>query len=135
MADYLVYFAQDALSSTGIACNLDVPLHLPEIPVATEVRHSVFMAVKEAMNNAVKHAAPKEIQLELDVIENRITIGVTDDGKGFCVEQASGVGSGLENMRKRMRAVGGTAEFQTEPGCGTFVRFQVSIGEEMVATP
>ncbi|HZI32908.1 MAG TPA: histidine kinase, partial [Candidatus Binatia bacterium] len=70
MADYLVYFTKDFLGSTSIACKLEVPLNLPDIPVATEVRHSVFMVVKEALNNAVKHAAPGEIRLGLEVAEN-----------------------------------------------------------------
>jgi signal transduction histidine kinase len=132
MADYLVYFTGDLLTHTRITCKLAVPLNLPDIPVATEVRHSVFMVVKEALNNAVKHTAPKEIRLVLDVAENRISIVVSDDGKGFRLEQAAGVGNGLENMQKRMRAIGGQVEFVTEPGKGTSVKFYIPI--DMVKT-
>jgi signal transduction histidine kinase len=129
MADYLVYFTKDFLGSTSITCQLEVPLNLPDIPVAAEVRHSAFMVVKEALNNAVKHAAPGKIQLRLEVMGSRISIMVADDGRGFSLDQASGVGNGLENMQKRMDAIGGTVEFATKPGQGTSVKFHVPINE------
>jgi len=128
MADYLVYFTKDLLRSTTISCKLEVPLSLPDIPVATEVRHSVLMAVKEALNNAVKHSASNEIQLGLEVGGNWISIVVADNGKGFNLDQASEVGNGLENIHKRMSGIGGRVEFTTEPGQGTSVKFHVPIG-------
>jgi len=129
MADYLVYFAKDFLSSTLITCKLEVPLNLPDLPVATEVRHSIFMVVKEALNNAVKHAASREIRLGLEVTEGCISIVVADDGSGFSLDQAAGVGNGLENMQKRMGAIGGRVEFDTKLGQGTSVKFHVPFGE------
>lgn len=129
MADYLVYFMKDFLSSTGINCSLEVPLKLPDIPVPTETRHNLFMAVKEALNNAVKHAAPQHIQLGLAATENQITVVIIDDGKGFNLDDAMEVGNGLENMQKRMSAIGGKLEFDTQTGHGTSVRFHVPLGE------
>src|SRR6202030_2150849 len=66
MADYLVFFTEDFLRPSGIDCCLEVPLNLPGIPVTAEVRHNVFMVVKEALNNAVKHAAAGQIRFGLD---------------------------------------------------------------------
>lgn len=130
MADYLVYFTEDLLNSTAIACKLEVPLDLPDIPVAAEIRHSVFMVVKEALNNAVKHAAPKEIKLGLQLSGNLACIVIADDGRGFNLDQAAGVGNGLENMLKRLDAVEGKLEIETKPGGGTSVKLQVPIGGE-----
>lgn len=129
MADYLVYFTKDLLGSTPIVCKLEVPLNLPAIPVATEVRHSLFMVVKEALNNAVKHGAASEIRLGLAVTDQELSIVVADNGRGFRLDQAAGVGNGLENMQKRMRAIGGGLEFSTQLGQGTAVRFFIPIGE------
>jgi signal transduction histidine kinase len=134
MADYLVYFTKDLLSSTTITCKLEVPLNLPDIPLATEVRHSMFMVVKEALNNAIKHAAPKEIRLALDVSGNQISIVVADDGEGFQLDQAAGVGNGLENMQKRLSAIGGKVTFSTQLGQGTSVQFHVPIGLGSIAS-
>lgn len=129
MADYLVYFTKDLLGSTNIDCKLEVPLNLPDLPVATEVRHSIFMVVKEALNNAIKHAAPQEIRLGLDVTENEISIIVADNGAGFRLDRAAGVGNGLENMQKRMNAIGGGVAFSTQLGQGTSVRFHIPTGK------
>jgi signal transduction histidine kinase len=128
MADYLVYFTKDLLGSTAIACKLEVPLNLPDLPVATEVRHTVFMVVKEALNNAIKHAAATEIKLGLEVAEKQIAILVADNGSGFRLDRAAGVGNGLENMQKRMDNIGGGVEFSTQLGQGTSIRFHVPLG-------
>jgi signal transduction histidine kinase len=134
MADYLVYFTKDFLGPTGIACSLEVPLNLPDIPVTAEARHNLLMAVKEALNNAVRHAAPRQIRLGLELTENRITVLVADDGRGFCVDEASGVGNGLENMQKRLSAIGGKFQLQSEVGHGTTVRLQVPLRQSKKAT-
>lgn len=132
MADYLVYFTKDFLSPTGIACNLEVPLNLPDIPVTAETRHNLLMAVKEALNNAVRHAAPRQIRLGLELTEDCITVLVADDGRGFNLDEASGVGNGLENMQKRLSAIGGELQLQSEAGHGTTVRLQVPLRQSKI---
>jgi len=128
MADYLVHYAQDFLRPTGVACELDVPLEVPEIPLTAEVRHNLFMVVKEALHNAVKHAAPRRIKLGLEFHpENQLSIVVSDDGRGFHLDQAAAVGNGLENMNRRMREIGGELKLQSEPGQGTTVTLLLSL--------
>ncbi len=122
LADYLVYCAQDFLRPTGIACELDVPLEVPGIRLTAEVRHNLFMVVKEALHNAVKHAAPRRIKLSLDYNpEAQLTISVNDDGRGFEPDKAEGEGNGLENMRRRMAEIGGELRLQSAANEGTTV--------------
>lgn len=125
MADYLVFYSEDFLRPSGISCCLDVPLNLPGIPVSAEVRHNLFMAVKEALNNAVKHAAAHQIKFRLDYTTNRLTVEIADNGRGFRFDEITAVGNGLENMRKRMSAIGGELTIQSEPGQGTTVKLQM----------
>lgn len=134
MADYLVYFTKDFLSLTGIGCVLEVPLKLPDIPIASETRHNMFKAVKEALNNAVKHAAPRQIRLALELRNQRITVIVADDGTGFNLEEAAQMGNGLDNMRKRMSAIGGEIEYKTQAGCGTSVKFHIPLREKRITS-
>ncbi len=122
MADYLVHYAEEFIRPSGIACELDVPLNVPGIPLTAEVRHNLFMVVKEALHNAVKHAAARRITLGLAFQPDRqLWISVSDDGRGFSPDHETSVGNGLENMDRRMRDIGGELKLQSAAGQGTTV--------------
>lgn len=125
MADYLVFFTEDFLRPSGIACKLDVPLNLPDIQVTAEVRHNVFMVIKEALNNAVKHAAASQVQFGFSYDANRLKAEVSDNGKGFCQDATVKASDGLENMRRRMLAIGGELNIKSASCQGTAVQLQV----------
>jgi signal transduction histidine kinase len=127
MAGYLVHSAKEFLRSTDVRCALDVPLRLPDLPVSATVRHNVLMVAKEALNNAVKHAAASEIRLSLECSGELLTIEVADDGKGFDAGTSSVSGNGLEIMRKRLGSVGGELRLRSEPGRGTTVRMSLRL--------
>ena len=130
LADYLVYCAQDFLRPAGVACDLDVPLEVPGIPLTAEVRHNVFMVVKEALNNAVKHAAPHRIKLSLDFSpQGQLSISVTDDGRGFQPGHAPQDGNGLENMQRRMRDISGELKIISAPNEGTTVTLLLTVAQ------
>lgn len=127
LADYLVHYTEDFLRPTGIAYELDVALALPDVLVSAEVRHNVYMAVREALNNAVKHAAPTRIWLGLSVDGNQLTLIVRDDGCGFShVALASG-SDGLVNMRQRLADIGGELLITSVPGLGTTLTLHVRL--------
>jgi signal transduction histidine kinase len=85
------------------------------------------MVVKEALNNAVKHAAPHCIRLNLECLQNVLAIEVADDGKGFNPGSTSVFGNGLGIMQKRLKSVGGELQLKSEPGRGTTVRVKVRL--------
>lgn len=132
MADYLAYFTEDFLRSTGVSCRLEVPSRLPNIPLTAEVRHNLFLVVKEALNNAVKHADPRQIKLGLELKNDQLVIEVSDDGKGFGLDGTTTMGNGLENMQKRLNAIGGQLQVKSKPGQGTTVRLQVSLEKNSI---
>ncbi len=61
LIDYTGQFATDYLRDAGIRCLLDVPEQTPVREVPSNVRHNVFLAVKEALQNIVKHARATEV--------------------------------------------------------------------------
>jgi signal transduction histidine kinase len=111
---------------------------LPNLPVSAEVRHNLFLAFKEALNNVVKYAAATEVQIALIPGDSSFELRVTDNGRGF---SASGInpsppgqpvpettsGHGLGNMRRRLEEIGGRCELQSEPGRGTRLSFHVHL--------
>lgn len=128
VADYLVFFARDFLGPTNITRSLDIPLKLPDIHLPVEVRHNLFMAVKEALNNAVKHSEGSEIKLRLGLAEDGLlTIEVSDNGRGFEFGPAAKTGDGLDNMRRRLHEIGGELVVTTIPGKGTSIKLQLPL--------
>lgn len=137
LASYFERFAQDMLVPAGIRCRLDLPLQFPEWHLTSEVRHNVFLAFKEALHNAVKHSGATEVFVRLTVKEKSFELSVEDNGRGFAAgEKAKNLpaapgraasGNGLENMRKRLAAIGGNCDIQSASGAGAKVIFYVQI--------
>jgi signal transduction histidine kinase len=133
LMNYLEKFAQDFLATAGLRCRLDVPLQFPSWLLTSEVRHNLFLACKEALNNIVKHARASEARFSLTVQQTGFTLVIEDDGCGFVPESIGGNGSpdriqhgnGLENMRRRLGEVGGVCSVTSAPGKGTRVTFEV----------
>src|SRR5262249_40669626 len=56
LINYVCKYAQEFLALAGLRYRLEVPPQLPPTPIAPELRHNVFLAAKEAVNNVVKHS-------------------------------------------------------------------------------
>jgi signal transduction histidine kinase/ligand-binding sensor domain-containing protein len=134
LVTYLGRFAQQFLSAAGVRCRLDVPVYLPAAGVTSEVRHNLFLALKEALHNVVNHARATEVRLTLKLDSDRFTLCVADNGKGFSPNTDSlgeadaarlSSGNGLPNMRKRLEGIGGQCILDTAPGEGTRVQFVI----------
>lgn len=87
---------------------------------------NIFRVIKEAINNAVKHAHAKNIGLKFTCENNQINIEITDDGKGFDVF-AEYTGNGLRNMKARINKLNGTFNITSEKNKGTQISIQLKI--------
>jgi signal transduction histidine kinase len=126
---YLCKYAQDFVAASGSRCRIDLPPRLPDLPLPSNVRHNLFLAAKEALHNAVKHAQANTITLRLDVIDKQLRIVIEDDGCGMPAEavRSSSGGKGVANMHRRMQQVGGLFSCQSQPGKGTSVQLSVPV--------
>ena len=124
-AAYLVQSTEQFLDAAGLSMRFQVPSPLPDTPLAGIVRHRLFLAVREALNNVVKHARAKAATLSLRLVEGMLSITVEDDGVGFDCSQspADTEQNGLANMQQRMREIGGTCTIDSAAGRGTRVVF------------
>ena len=118
----------------GIRCRLDLPAELPGHPLRAEVRHNLFLAIKETLNNIVKHAHASEVWLRLALEPHAFTLSIEDNGCGIAsgdkIGEASksgriSSGHGLENLRKRLETIGGHCIITSETGKGTKVAMRV----------
>jgi signal transduction histidine kinase len=123
LVSYVIRFAERHARAAGLRCRIDAPAGIAPYPLAAEARRHVFLAIKEAVNNAVKHAGASALRIGLAVREGALDVTIADDGRGFEPDRAGG--NGLTNMGDRMAAVGGSAAIETAPGRGTTVRFRM----------
>lgn len=87
----------------------------------------LYRVVCELINNSLKHAACKSIELHLDLKDNRLTVEYRDDGRGFEPHEVDNMGMGLSNIRSRISSLSGKLKLVSSPGHGMSASITVSI--------
>jgi len=130
LVNYACKYAQDYFALAGVSYRAELPTQLPPTPILPEVRHNVFLAFKEAVNNIVKHSQATEARVKLQLEPDKFILTVADNGRGLGDLSAKQLRNGLKNMRKRLSDVHG--EFEIKPGAngGTVVRLTVPLNPE-----
>jgi signal transduction histidine kinase/ligand-binding sensor domain-containing protein len=121
LVDYIGHFVMKSLATANIKCRLDLPDYPPNLVVPAEVRHCLFLVVKEAVHNIISHANAKSVNMTIKVTGDALGIAIEDDGQGFAFGEISSGQDGLLNMRQRMADIGGTFEIQSGMGVGTCI--------------
>ncbi len=92
------------------------------------MEEGLYRIAQEALNNALKHAAPNSVTLRIRAQAHRVRLEVEDDGQGFDeTTVAGGGGMGLISMRERTERMGGSFSLVSAPGEGTTVRVVVEV--------
>jgi ligand-binding sensor domain-containing protein/signal transduction histidine kinase len=128
LANYIFQYAQEYFQHTNVRCRLDLPARLPNYDISTEARHNLFMVVKEALNNVLKHSLATEVRISLSVTESKLLIIITDNGRGFAPARVNGSGDGLKNMKQRVERIGGRLFLESSPGNGTLIKVEANAG-------
>jgi signal transduction histidine kinase len=137
LVEYTAHFANELFDGNPARCRLDLSHDLPALALPPDVRHNIFLIIKEALTNALKHATAKEVRVTAKAAGSTIEIMVADDGKGFTPATASAAGerNGLGNMRQRAATIGGKLDLQSTPGSGTSVRLTVNLSGDRNSRP
>jgi len=115
------------LEATPIRCRLDVADDLPDMACDLPVRRNLLLAVKEAVNNAVKYSAAQQLCFRVERRPPMLVVVVEDDGRGFDLDKAKATGNGLANLVARMRDIGGVCRITTAPGAGCRVELEIPL--------
>jgi signal transduction histidine kinase/ligand-binding sensor domain-containing protein len=129
LIDYLGQFVMESLRSANIKCQLDLPDRPPSLTVPTEVRHSLFLAVKETVNNVLRHAQATAVALSIALADDDMTITIADNGRGFEAAPGQPGQDGLHNISQRMRDIGGSCQMDSAPGSGTRVLLKLTLAD------
>jgi two-component system, NarL family, sensor kinase len=92
----------------------------------------LFRIFQEVINNIIKHAAAKKVDIRILFTEEFLNITVIDNGKGFDTTQLNTLdnpsfGLGLRNMQNRARLIGANFSITSTPGTGTTVNIQLPL--------
>ncbi len=129
LVEYIAHFANELFEGDTARCRLDLPQDLPARSLPPEMRHNVFLVVKEALTNALKHSHAREVRVQAKASARALEIVVQDDGQGFEAEdlpQKPGKQHGLGNMRRRAEDMGGKLAVESVSGKGTTVTLSLS---------
>jgi signal transduction histidine kinase len=89
------------------------------------VATTAYYVAAEALANALKHADPRELRVDVSHDDGTLTVTVSDDGRGGAVVRS---GSGLAGLCDRVAAVGGSLSLDSERGAGTRVEARLPCG-------
>ena len=128
LINYLGRFAQQFLSDAKIRCRIKLPEDVTSEKFSADARRHTFLVFKEILNNIVRHSHAQEVHADIRIEEKQVVFIVTDNGCGFNppADHQKGLGgNGLQNMRRRVEALGGEISITSEKGKGTCVQFSV----------
>jgi signal transduction histidine kinase len=126
-AAYVCKYAQEFLAPTKIQCLFEVGPEMSIEAFDLPLRRSLLMAIKETLNNAVKHSGATELHLQLHWQSQQLVVVVKDNGNGFDTAAEKPGRNGLANMAQRMRELGGHCVITSQPGQGCQVEFSIPL--------
>ena len=118
-------------AEVGTRNGLDIRLSLCDganLPPA--VVEALCMIAREALHNVVKHARAKRVDIAVELVSAGLYLTITDHGRGFDAARPRPGHFGLQSMRERAAAVGGTLELSSAVGVGTRLRVRVGSHED-----
>ena len=115
---------------TGARCAIDVAPELSSIELPSETSAALFRIAQELLTNVMRHAAASHVHIRLYHGNGRVTLEVTDNGKGITRERMTMPHSfGLRGMQERVSLLGGHFHIAGTSGVGTTARASVPVAE------
>lgn len=101
-------------------------LNAEQLPLP--IQEELYHIAQEALNNALKHAHPQQVQVYLRLSQDAVKLEISDDGSGFALASAQESGGlGLPGMRERAERIGADLDIESAPGQGTKVTVRVPL--------
>jgi two-component system sensor histidine kinase UhpB len=130
MVNYFKGYCGELFEDTEIAFSFQVTGTIQEISVSPEIRRNLFLILKEACNNVMKHSGATKVVALFHYDKEQISLSVIDNGCGYTDLPASDMmnSSGLKNMKRRAGDIGFsfTISGTEKKGCSIIVTGSVS---------
>jgi signal transduction histidine kinase len=99
-------------------------VHLDEERLDQTTAITVFRIIQELVHNILKHAEARQVMVQIASMDDRISITVEDDGKGFALDTGLNSGIGWTNIKSRTEYLKGKIDLQSAPGQGASVHIE-----------
>ena len=126
LVDFLCRLVSELCRLAQIRCRIDAMSVTANVPISHEFRHNVSLAVKEMVNNALKHSFATEIRMSIQVEGKLLRVTVADNGIGISPD-AGKSGLGLANITQRMTAIQGKCAIDPKPHDGLSISLEAPI--------
>jgi signal transduction histidine kinase len=147
------WLAKTKLEPRGLRVSVDVNSNISPLDgpgdlkrLSPDIETALFRVIQEAINNIARHAAARNVEIRMDLDEDKTSVSVKDDGIGFDMDELSissikgmesrepavsdsARGLGIVGMQERIELLGGDLDINTEPGAGTTIRMCVPSGK------
>ena len=103
---YIRSYALDYFENTGVDCRIVLPDNLPSLQVTGQVRRNIFLVIKEALTNILKHSKANKVEIVFKHWDDLFELNIHDNGVGIDFNNIRQFGNGLQNMKKRTESIG-----------------------------
>jgi signal transduction histidine kinase len=111
LVDFLYRLVSELCRLKNIRCRVDAVFITENQTIRYEFRHNVSLAVKECVNNVLKHSQATELDMKIELEKNTLVINITDNGIGI-TEESRSTGLGLDSLKRRMKSIDGNCNFE-----------------------
>lgn len=109
----------DIQNRLGLVVQFEHPPSIPRLDPSAEL--CLYRIVQEALYNVWKHAECPQAAVKLNIDDDGLSVSVTDQGKGFDLQDVRPDRLGLSGIAERARLIGGMAQIASSPNTGTQV--------------
>jgi len=111
LVDFLYRLVNELCRLKNIRCRVDAVFITERQDISYEFRHNVSLAVKECVNNVLKHSHATNLDMKIELINKHLVISITDNGIGIS-ETSRHDGLGLASLENRMNSITGHCKFE-----------------------
>ncbi|MCZ8168745.1 sensor histidine kinase [Flavobacterium sp.] len=115
LCSFIKNYSNDYLENNTIDLTIQIDINNPTLNVIGNHRRSIFLLVKEALHNVVKHAQASSVIIYIHQSES-LLLTIHDNGIGFQDPKSSILNNGLRNMEKRVQKLNGTFQIENDQG-------------------
>jgi ligand-binding sensor domain-containing protein/signal transduction histidine kinase len=124
-------YADDVLPGSGVRWTYTAPPHLDHVKLDPQARRHLFLFLKEAITNVVRHAGARSASLTIDLAPRELRLELRDDGRGFIPDAPSCAGDpdrhGIASMRARAARLAALIAIESSPTAGTCVSLRMPL--------